>query len=192
MNTLESYNKELYHYGIVGMKWGKRRSQTELDRLAGRKLARIDRQKNSAARRTENAKRALGAEKNELNDEIESNKEGIAEAARGKIINKAERLNTQHEIDRLRGKSLRDEFLTKFGEQLAKDRVDAMSKRLIELDESDSEHDRTIANYMSDNAQMTTRIKQIDKETAALGRMYINTIAKLDKKADKIKKKYNQ
>lgn len=67
-----------------------------------------------------------------------------------------------------------------------------MSKRLGELDALDLEHDRKIANFLSDNAKMKTRIEQIDEASVILGETYIKTIAKLDKKADKIKKNYNQ
>ena len=182
-------NGELYHYGVKGMKWGKRRSQEELDRIAGRKLDRIEKKKKSVTLQTEKRLSKMRAEKDQLNTEIEANKKGITEAGRGKTINKAERINTQHEIDKLQSKSLSDRFITKWGEQHAKKKVDVMSKRLSELDASDLEHDRKIAIFLSDNAIKKTRIEQIDETSTMLGETYVKTIAKLDTKANKIKKK---
>lgn len=191
-NYILTPNGELYRYGAKGMKWGKRRSQEELDRIAGRKLDRIEKKKKSVTLQTEKRLSKMRAEKDRLNTEIEANKKGITEAGRGKTINKAERTNTQHEIDRLQSKSLSDGFITKWGEQHAKKKVNVMSKRLIELDASDLEHDRKIANFLSDNAIKKTRIEQIDETSTMLGETYVKTIAKLDTKANKIKKKYNQ
>lgn len=41
-----NYSTELYHHGVKGMKWGVRRSQAELDKLAGRKRDTLESQAN--------------------------------------------------------------------------------------------------------------------------------------------------
>lgn len=53
---VESAIEDIEHHGVKGMKWGVRRSQAQLDRAAGRKVARTKAQKRRADSRTKKRK----------------------------------------------------------------------------------------------------------------------------------------
>ena len=42
MTSIEQYNNELYHYGVIGMKWGVRKNPTKAFAKASKKLDKID------------------------------------------------------------------------------------------------------------------------------------------------------
>jgi hypothetical protein len=52
-------NNILQHYGILGMKWGVRRSRASLDRLANRKAERSERKAARAEQRTNQAPKKI-------------------------------------------------------------------------------------------------------------------------------------
>lgn len=63
-------NNELYHYGILGMKWGVRRSEAQLDRVRGkaRKGNWSDDAKTAAEIKTKSVKQMSNAELRKLNE----------------------------------------------------------------------------------------------------------------------------
>jgi hypothetical protein len=70
-------NNELYHYGVLGMKWGVRRSKAQLDRI-GRKATKngwSDDAKTAAEIKTKNVKQMSNSELKKLNERIRLERE---------------------------------------------------------------------------------------------------------------------
>ena len=154
-----NYTDELYHFGILGMRWGIRRSPEEL----------------AAARKAKGAKKLakIDKKKEEINDEIQSENGRISRATLKKQDDNADMLLATAEKNKVDRKIAEDDFWTNRGRRKAEAKSEDLEYEIERLNEEITRDDAIIADAVRNIAHLNNRISELDEKAIKIGKKYL-------------------
>lgn len=158
-SSVQPSSNELMHYGILGMRWGVRRTPEQLDR---------------ARREKGEKKQAKIVKKQDALREDNKYQKAVVEnsQARRRAIS-AESLSSKVEKDELDRRIATDDFLTDWGKRRAQDKSFNLNARIKQLEDEDLRSRSDIANALRRMDINNTKISQLDEKYIRIGKKYL-------------------
>lgn len=165
---------ELYHYGIKGMKWGRRRYQNPDGTLtaAGKKRAAKGEKKQAKVRRQQDDLRSDNSKQKDEIDRAKKSRQSINAERLSKTVEK-------NQIDRKLAvdSSGRSQYFTNWGRRRDQDRSFSLNARIAELQDMDLREQSRIASAIERMNLNDKRISELEDKYERIGRRYLTGLS---------------
>lgn len=119
----------------------------------------------------------INKKKKQINADSDAQKEIIRNKEKNKNAIKAEQLSTQYKKNQIDRKLAIDNYLTNWGRRLDQDKSFNMNARLKELEDMDLLNESEMANAIRQLDLNEKKISKLDKKYEKIGRKYLSDIS---------------